>query len=160
MSSEQRALLIHAFKIGPVFLALGALAPVIGLVYHWSFLEGQQGGGFWFVILLISLVPMVSLIAAALGLVIFPLSHTIVGLLSVNPVLWPLAHAMLGAVLSAFCTLPFAAWVAGGTIKALQGHGNTGLVFALAAVAGLISGVFFGLAMKRYAAGNVRHMMG
>jgi hypothetical protein len=138
-------LLSRTVVAGPKALAIGSVVPTIGLATYWA------KGAAELVVLVITLVPFVAAIGAAVGVILCPVVQAVVGLLRIRPEFWPVTHALLVLVLVLLAVLPYAVWIAGGVERALQGQQGVNLVFVVAAAAGFISGALFGYDMQRYA---------
>jgi len=126
---------------GAIFGAAAAFASGSCAAIFWS--TGRTGHAGDFATLMILWVPPVVIMAAGAAAVLFGVVAAIVSVSAGRIEASPVSYAVLGSLLSlGIVILPFAAWVAGGLHRALQGAQGVYLLLPMApvAIAGLLTG--------------------
>jgi hypothetical protein len=126
---------------GAFYGLVAAFVTSLCLAASWS--TGRTGQAGEFATLMILWVPPVAIMGGAAGGVLFGVVAVIMGLCTGRTS--PLSYAVVGSILAfGAVILPFAAWVADGWLRALQGAQNTYALLPAGllpvAIAGLLTG--------------------
>jgi len=148
--AESGRILARAAGVGAACLAIGAAAMALVLSLNWA---AQEHGSFLMALLMLlfALVPGAAIAGALAGLAFGPLAQWLVGRLRIDRALWPLVDALTMAIGAFLVVLPWAAWVAGGVLRALDGRQGVYGLLVPAAIAGAIGGALCGVIMRRHA---------
>jgi len=128
---------------GAIFGVTVAFATGFCLAIFWSTARTGHAGDF--VTLMILWVPPVAIMGGGAAAILFGVVAAIVSFSPGRIEASPLSYAVLGSLLSlGIIILPFATWVAGGLLRALQGAQGTYLLLPAGllpvAIAGLLTG--------------------